>query len=65
MLEHSLARLKVFYAMKTKQVRRYCDSEHFNTGPSVSHLHGAHFGLLLQPSVSLLSNSEPDSFTPG
>lgn len=29
------------------------------------HLHGAHFGLLLQPSVSLLSNSEPDSFTLG
>lgn len=51
--------------MKKTQARRYCDSEHFNTGPSVSHLHGAHFGLLLQPSVSLLSNSEPDSFTPG
>lgn len=26
-------------------------------------LHRAHFGLLLQPSVSFLSNREPDAFT--
>ena len=41
-----------------------CDSERL-LQVLLCHLLGAHFGLLLQPSVSLLSDCEPDSFALG